>query len=205
VAVSSEAGIGSELSRADLKPQLLRRPIALHTALTDIRRAFGEGSDQREDRGPDFAHAAVCTTPLEVEDVCGGLVDVGSDQRESRFTLTPRLDVRSEMDLGPFGDPARLTERRNQLACARDQPTGIADAIATLVVLPPSRHSLTLQHAPPTESAYALWPDSARLDFRARQGDRRCAKDACRAHRARCERSLPQIIDLVGSDPGQPP
>jgi len=79
VAVRSELGVGSQLPRADLEPQFDRRAIAVHTALADMGRAFGEGSDEREDSGPRFPHAADRAAPFQIEDVCVGVVRVVSD------------------------------------------------------------------------------------------------------------------------------
>src|SRR5436309_3555019 len=143
----SEPGVGGQLPRADLEPQFDRRLIAVHTELADIGRAFGERSDEREDSGPRLSDAAVRAAPFQTEDVRAGVIDVVFEQRESLVALTPRFDVRPEMDLRLFSRPVGLTKRGDLLPRAREKLGGIADAVATLVIVPPSRHRLTLQHA----------------------------------------------------------
>jgi hypothetical protein len=79
VAVRREPGIGSQLPRADLEPQLRRRASVVHTALADMGRTLGEGSNEREDSGPRFSHTAVRAAPFQIEDVRAAVVDALSD------------------------------------------------------------------------------------------------------------------------------
>ncbi|MBV9005208.1 MAG: hypothetical protein JOZ98_03315 [Solirubrobacterales bacterium] len=65
---------------------------------------------------------------------------MGVRQPEPLVAFAPCSDVRSEMDLGLLGHPAGLAERRDQLGCARDELSGVTDAVPTLVVLPAFQH-----------------------------------------------------------------
>ena len=118
--------------------------MATHTALADISRTFGEGSDEGEDSGPRLPHAADRAGPFEIERVRVRVVGVVVDQRQSPVALTPMLYVRSEMDLGLLGHPRGLAERRHQLAGARNELGGVTDAMPTFVTVPASRHTPTL-------------------------------------------------------------
>ena len=149
VAMRSEPGIGRQLARADLELQFRRRAIpgGSHPALADISRTFGDGPDEREDSRPRLPHAPDRAAPFEIEDVRARLVGVVVNQRESLVALTPGFYVRSEMDLGLLGHPGGLAERGHQLAGARNEPSGVADAVATFVTVPACRHTATLQHS----------------------------------------------------------
>lgn len=112
VTVRVEPPVGTQLASADLKLQLSCNTIAItcSTALAYIGRVLGEGPNQREHGRPCPAHT-LSATPLEIEDVRARAVGVGAGQRKRLVPLTPGLDVRQEMDLGPLSDPVGLSER----------------------------------------------------------------------------------------------
>ena len=83
------------------------------------------------------------------------VVGVHSDQRAALIAPTPPFHVRSEMDLRLFGHPLGLIRRCHQLARTRDELSGIADAVTTLIVVPPPRHILTLHHGLAAGSVHA--------------------------------------------------
>lgn len=148
VAVRVKPGVG-QLTRADLKLQFHRRAtaIARHTALANIGRAFGEGTDQGEDGRSCLPDASRRAAPLEIEDVRVEVVGVGVGECQSLVAPTPCFDMRSEMKLGPLGHPGGLAECCDQLAGARSELRGVADASPAVIAIPPWRHRRKLQHS----------------------------------------------------------
>ena len=91
-----EPRVGGQLARADFELKCHCRAIAVErdSALADVGRAFGEGSDEREHSRPRGTHATGRIKPLEFEDVRVRIIGVGAGQRESSVPLKPRFDVR---------------------------------------------------------------------------------------------------------------
>jgi hypothetical protein len=56
------------------------------------------------------------------------------------------------MNLRLFGHLVGLSKRRHQPAHTRDELSGITDAVTTLIIVPPLRHTLTLQRVLTTGS-----------------------------------------------------
>jgi hypothetical protein len=144
VAMRNEPRLGSKLAGADLKLQFHRRAIGWDTALPNVGRALGEGSDESERSRPCLPNAAGCALPLAIEDVRVHLVCVGVDQGEPLVPLTPGFNMREEMELWLLGHPGGLPECCDKLAGTGNELLGITDAEPTVVTVPPDPHRRTL-------------------------------------------------------------
>ena len=134
VAMRMESRVRSQLSRSDLEAQLHCGPVTVggDSTLPNICRALGEGSDEGEGRRPGLSHTARRTQPVKVEDVGTRLVAAGTAQRKSTVASAPLLHMRSEMDLGRLGDPARLAECGDQFRATRYELNGSVAAACSV-------------------------------------------------------------------------
>jgi hypothetical protein len=107
----------------------------------------------REKTAARVSHASGRVAPLEIEDERVGVVGVGVGQRQSLVLLAPCFHVRSEVDLGLLGHPRGFAERHHQLGGARDELTGVTDAVSAVVTVPTWRQR---PHATPGVSGPRL-------------------------------------------------
>jgi hypothetical protein len=69
------------------------------------------------------------------------VIDENVGQYKSLVALTPRFDMRPEMELRLFGHPRRLRERCDQFVGAWNELDGVANAAPAVVTVPSWRHT----------------------------------------------------------------